>query len=79
MHRFHTPAQDPEPTDLREQRAREKLVQALHECGELAEAVEHFHGSELLETLNYLNSLRLIMAENEIILLGVVRGEELGH
>lgn len=76
MQRHRTPAQDPVPTDIRERQAREKLVQALQECGELADAVAHFEGSELFEVLNYLNSLRLIMAENEIILLGVVRAEE---
>lgn len=79
MQRFRSPAQEPAPTEIRETQAREKLVQALRECGELADAVEHFQGSELMEVLNYLNSLRLIMAENEIILWGVVAGEEHGN
>lgn len=71
-----TPPQDPVPTDLRENQARENLVNALRECGQLADAVESFEGSELLEVLNYLDSLRFIMAESQLLLLGVVRGEQ---
>lgn len=66
---------DPEPTDLRENQARTTLANALRECGELADAVETFDGSELFEVLTYLESLRFIMAESHMVLLGVVRGE----
>jgi hypothetical protein len=59
----------------RGQKARENLVNALRECGELADAVAHFEGDELLEVLNYLDSLRFVMAESGQILQGVVRGE----
>jgi NTP pyrophosphatase (non-canonical NTP hydrolase) len=59
----------------RGQKARENLVNALRECGELADAVAHFEGDELLEVLNYLDSLRFVMAESGQILQGVVRGQ----
>lgn len=54
--------------------ARQNLVAALRECGDLAEAVEHFEGEELLEVLIYLDSLRFVMAESGQLLQGVVRG-----
>ncbi len=54
--------------------ARENLVAALRECGDLAEAVEVLQGSELLEVLVYLDSLRYVMAESGQLLQGVVRG-----
>ena len=54
--------------------ARANLVAALRECGELADAVEHFEGDELLEVLTHLDSLRFVMAESGQILQGVVRG-----
>ncbi len=66
------------PTDTMHQRgvkARENLVNALRECGDLADAVEHFDGPELLEVLDYLDSLRFVMAESGQLLAGVVRGE----
>ncbi len=56
-------------------RARENLVNALRECGDLADAVAHFEGRELLEVLDYLDSLRFVMAESGQLLAGVVRGE----
>jgi hypothetical protein len=55
-------------------KARENLVNALLECGELADAVATFQGSELLEVLDYLDSLRFVMAESAQLLAGVVRG-----
>jgi hypothetical protein len=55
-------------------KARENLVHALRECGELAEAVATFEGAELLEALDYLDSLRFVMAESGQLLAGVVRG-----
>ena len=58
----------------RGQQARANLVAALRECGELAEAVEHFNGDELLEVLAHLDSLRFVMAESGQLLQGVVRG-----
>ena len=67
---------DPLPNDLKEQRARRLLVNALRECGELAYGVEHFEGTELFDVLTYLDSLRLIMIENQNMLIGLVRGEE---
>jgi hypothetical protein len=57
-------------------KARENLVNALRECGELAEAVAHFEGRELIEVLDYLDSLRFIMAESGQLLAGVTRGAE---
>jgi hypothetical protein len=59
---------------LRAAQARANLVAALHECGELAEAVEVFQGSELLEVLEHVDSLRFVMAESAQLLAGVVRG-----
>jgi NTP pyrophosphatase (non-canonical NTP hydrolase) len=58
----------------RAEQARANLVAALRECGELAEAVEHFEGDELLEVLTHLDSLRFVMAESGQILQGVIRG-----
>lgn len=58
----------------RGEKARENLVAALRECGELADAVATFQGDELLEVLDYLDSLRFVMAESGQILQGVVRG-----
>jgi hypothetical protein len=57
-------------------KARENLVNALRECGELADAVAHFEGRELIEVLDYLDSLRFIMAESGQLLAGVTRGAE---
>ncbi len=54
--------------------ARANLVAALRECGELADAVEAFEGSELLEVIDHLDSLRFVMAESGQILAGVIRG-----
>lgn len=59
----------------RGEKARANLVAALRECGELAEAVATFEGQELLEVLDYLDSLRFVMAESGQLLQGVVRGE----
>lgn len=56
--------------------ARQNLVSALRECGELAEGVEHFEGQELLDVLIYLDGLRYVMAESSQLLQGVVRGYE---
>jgi hypothetical protein len=53
--------------------ARANLVAALRECGELADAVESFQGSELLEVLDHLDSLRFVMAESGQLLQGVTR------
>ncbi len=67
------------PTNLaaaRAAKARENLVNALRECGELADAVAHFEGRELLEVLDYLDSLRFVMAESGQLLAGVTRGAQ---
>lgn len=56
--------------------ARANLVAALRECGELADAVEHFEGDELLEVLAHIDGLRFVMAESSQLLQGVVRGFE---
>lgn len=56
--------------------ARANLVAALRECGELADAVEHFEGAELLEVLIAVDGLRFVMAESGQLLQGVVRGHE---
>jgi hypothetical protein len=55
--------------------ARANLVSALRECSELADAVASLDGSDLLEVLVYLDSLRFVMAESGQLLQGVVRGE----
>jgi hypothetical protein len=54
--------------------ARGNLVAALRECCDLAEAVEHLDGGDLLEVLIYLDSIRFVMAESGQLLQGVVRG-----
>ncbi len=56
--------------------ARANLVNALRQCGELADAVSTFEGEELLEVLTYLDSLRFVMAESGQLLAGVARGEQ---
>ena len=61
-------------THERAAKARQNIVNALRECGELAVAVETFEGDELIEVLDYLDSLRFVMAESGQILQGVVRG-----
>ena len=58
----------------RGQQARANLAAALRDCCTLAEAVETLDGSELLEVLVYLDSLRFVMAESGQLLQGVVRG-----
>ncbi len=60
----------------RGEQARVNLVNALRECGQLADAVETFQGRELIEVLDYLDSLRFVMAESGQLLAGVVRGSE---
>ena len=62
--------------DARGQQARANLVAALRECGELADAVDLFEGSELLEVLHAIDGLRFVMAESSQLLQGVVRGYE---
>lgn len=57
-------------------RTRANLVAALRECGQLADAVESLDGSDLLEVLVYLDSLRFVMAESGQLLQGVIRGSE---
>ena len=64
----------------RGEQARQNLVSALRECCELADAVQSLEGSELLEVLVYLDSLRFVMAESGQLLQGVVRGsDEIGE
>jgi hypothetical protein len=64
-----------DPMHQRGLKARQNLINALRECGELAAAVENFDGAELLEVLDYVDSLRFVMAESGQLLAGVVRGE----
>jgi hypothetical protein len=59
---------------MRGNQARANLVNALRECGELADAVESFEGDELLEVLIHIDGLRFVMAESSQLLQGVVRG-----
>ena len=72
MKQFSNPA---DPAYQRGVQARDNLVNALRECGELADAVESFDGQELIEVLDYLDSLRFVMAESGQLLAGVVRGQ----
>jgi hypothetical protein len=56
-------------------RARDSLVAALHEAGELAPLVRQLDDDEdLLDVLAYVDSLRLSLAESNQVLQGVVRG-----
>lgn len=56
-------------------RARDSLVAALHEFGELAPLIRQIDDDEeLLEVLAYIDSLRLGLTESNQILQGVVRG-----
>jgi hypothetical protein len=63
-------------TDQRGAQARSNLVSALRECCELADAVEHFEGQDLMDVLIHLDGLRFVMAESGQLLQGVVRGYE---
>jgi cytochrome b-561 len=59
----------------RGERARDSLVAALHEFGELAPLVRQIDDEEdLLEVLTYIDSLRLSLTESNQVLQGVVRG-----
>jgi hypothetical protein len=59
---------------MRGDQARANLVNALRECGVLADAVESFEGDELLEVLTHIDGLRFVMAESSQLVQGVVRG-----
>lgn len=61
----------------RGERARDSIVTALHEMGELAPLVRQTDDpDELLDVLLYLETLRLNLAESNRILQGIVRSEE---
>lgn len=66
----------PQTAARREEQARDVLVASLRELGDLAPAVEDLEGADLLEVLEYLDSLRLSLTESNQILQGVVRGFE---
>lgn len=55
-------------------RARANLVAALRQCGDLADAVETLDGTDLLETVVAVDSLRFVMAASGQLLQGVLRG-----
>lgn len=61
-------------TAKRGDKARVNLVNALRECGEVADAVSTFEGRELFDTLDYLDSLRSTTAEFSQRLSCAVRG-----
>lgn len=56
--------------------ARDNLIAALRECCLLADGVADLEGTDLLEVLIYLDSLRFVMAESSQLLQGVIRGSE---
>lgn len=60
----------------RGEQARIAVVAALRQAGDLADAVEHLQGQELLETLAYVESLRLSLADANQALQGAVRSED---
>ncbi len=61
----------------RADQARDNLVAALHDFGELAPLVRQLEADPaLLEVLDYIDSLRLSLAESNQILQGVLRGAE---
>jgi len=60
----------------RGEQARASLVAALREAGDLADAVQQLQGDELLETLEYVDSLRLGLTESNQALQGAVRSDE---
>jgi cytochrome b-561 len=69
----------PRTAGARGEQARAALVAALEECGDLATAVEQLEGEDLLEVLQYIDSLRLGLTESNQILQGVVQGYEAGE
>lgn len=56
--------------------ARANLIAALRECCLLADGVAGLDGTDLLELLVYLDSLRFVMAESSQLLQGVIRGSD---
>jgi cytochrome b-561 len=59
----------------RSDRAKDSLVAALHEFGELAPLIRQIDDdADLLEVLDYVDSLRLGLTESNQVLQGVVRG-----
>jgi hypothetical protein len=58
----------------RGRQARTNLAEALRQRCDLADSVESLEGTELLEVLIYLDSLRFVMAESGQLLQGVLRG-----
>lgn len=59
----------------RGERARDTLVAALHEAGELAPLIRQLDDEQdLLEVLEYVDSLRFSLAESNQLLQGVIRG-----
>jgi hypothetical protein len=55
-------------------RARDQMVNTLHEMGELAPLIRQLDNDEdLLEVLNYVESLRATLANSNDTLQGVVR------
>jgi cytochrome b-561 len=66
----------PQTVGARGERARATLIAALEECGDLATAVEQLEGDDLLEVLQYIDSLRLGLTESNQVLRGVLQGYE---
>lgn len=58
------------------ERARAAVVSALRQAGDLADAVEHLQGQDLLEALEHVESLRLSLAESNQALQGAVWSED---
>jgi hypothetical protein len=58
-------------------RARDNVVRTLHELGELAPLVRQLDDqAELMEVLQYVDSLRATLADSSDTLQGVVRTEQ---
>lgn len=67
----------PGPRTWKSEQARGELAAGLRKCCDLADAVEHLQGEDLIEVIDFLDSLRIMMGETSGVLRGVVKSFDL--
>jgi hypothetical protein len=67
----------PGPRTWKGEQARGELTEALRKCGDLVDAVEHLQGEDLIEVLDFIDSLRVIIGESSGTLRGVIKSFDL--
>jgi hypothetical protein len=55
-----------------ERKTREELASLLEQCGEAADGVRFFEGDDLLALLDWLDSIRALLADNSTTLRAAV-------